>query len=163
MKDEILKLKNDGMTMSDIARTLNISRERVRYYIDPNRRNVVLKSQSKFNEKNRLCKKVANFHVTTENKVGRNFRYKEFLDRIGANPICYITKEPIDLNDHASYSIDHILPSSKGGTNSIENAGLIKSDVNRMKQDKTPDEFFSMCKRVLESNGYTVTENAGNS
>lgn len=52
-----------------------------------------------------------------------------------------------------SYSIDHILPSSKGGENTINNAGLICSSINKMKSDITVEEFLEKCIQVLECKG----------
>ena len=155
IKDEIEKLRKLGKTYEEISKQLSIPAGRVEYYCNPQRREMMRKWNLNYRRKNRLYKKVASFHQIS--KIKRcGFKYREFLEAIGENPVCYITKTPIDLNDVKNYSIDHIIPNSKGGTNDLSNAGLVRMDINKMKQDKTLDEFISLCKEVLKSNGYKV-------
>jgi 5-methylcytosine-specific restriction endonuclease McrA len=87
-----------------------------------------------------------------------NFSFDDFLLKIGDEPKCYLSGEPINLYETKSYSIDHITPASKGGENKIENAGLISSSINKMKSDITVEEFLEKCIQVLEYNGYIVSK-----
>ena len=82
----------------------------------------------------------------------------DFLKKIGNKPKCYLSGELIDLYETKSYSIDHIKPSSKGGENTLDNAGLISSSINKMKSDITIEEFLEKCIQVLEYNGYKVSK-----
>ena len=56
-----------------------------------------------------------------------------------------------------SYNLDHITPRSRGGNNSIENCNIIDKQVNVAKRDLTNEEFISLCKEVLEHNGFDVS------
>ena len=47
--------------------------------------------------------------------------------KIGEKPICYLTGIPIDINKPNEYSLDHIIPMSRGGKNTLENCGLLLS------------------------------------
>lgn len=49
----------------------------------------------------------------------------------------YLTRKDI--------SLDHIIPLSKGGSNTIENVRFVHRTVNNMKHDHTDAEFLSMC------------------
>lgn len=155
MKDNILALRKTGKSYREIAEQLDIGIQKVEYYCNPNRKEMMRKAAIKYRNKNRLYKKVASFHGITRNRVP-SFSYREFLEKVGDSPICYITRKKIDLDDIKSYSIDHIIPNSKGGNNSLENAGLIRTDINQMKRDKTMDEFLKLCIEVVESNGFKI-------
>lgn len=156
MKEKILELRRENKTYREIADTLGIPFQRVEYYCSPDRKESLAKSYRKYAARNRLQKKVASFHGITKVREKTSFTYREFLGKVGERPSCYITKQPIDLNDKESYSIDHKIPKSRGGTNSIDNAEIILSKINRMKQDMTPQELFDMCQFILEKNGYHV-------
>lgn len=88
--------------------------------------------------------------------VARDFTTKEVLQKIGDNPTCYLTGLPIDLSKPRSYHFDHIIPTSRGGSNDINNLGICSKEANLSKRDLTPDEFINLCKLVLEHNGYNV-------
>ncbi len=155
MKTKILELRRKGKTYREISELLNVGMQKVEYYCNPDRKEMLRQAARKYRKGNPLFKKVSSFHGITKHKVP-SFTYREFLKHIGETPVCYITKVPINLGCPKSYSVDHIIPNSKGGTNSIDNAGLIRWEINQMKRDKTPDEFFALCKEVLEANGYRV-------
>jgi len=158
MKTKIIELRSEGKTYKDISLLLGVSPTTVAYYCAPNRKEQVTRWCSKYNKNNRLCKKVATFHGITKQKVPKSFTYRDFLTKIGNDPKCYLTGTPIYLSDIKSYSIDHVIPVSRGGNNSIENAELIRTDVNKMKQDKTNEQLFELCKLVLENNGYLISK-----
>ena len=89
------------------------------------------------------------------------FSYKDVLDRIGENPTCYLTGRPINLKESRSFSFDHIIPASKGGTNELENLGLTCRDANQAKADMMLDEFLIMCEDILKHHGYKVEKPSG--
>lgn len=92
--------------------------------------------------------------------VKPEFSVEDLIKKIGDSPVCYISGKPIDLSDRRSWAIDHIVPRSRGGNNSIGNAGICDSTINMSKSNMLPEEFFEMCKMVLENNGYEVNKNA---
>ena len=86
-----------------------------------------------------------------------NFSTNDLLEKIGPAPKCYLTGEDIDINQTDTYSFDHILPASKGGLNSLDNLGICTKQANLAKHDLSPKEFFDLCQKVLEHQGYEVT------
>lgn len=88
------------------------------------------------------------------------YTYKDVIKHFGGTTTkCYLTGQPIDiLKDN--YNLDHIVPVSKGGTNDLENMGIVIPDANHSKSDLTLDEYLLLCKKVLENFGYTVIKEA---
>lgn len=78
------------------------------------------------------------------------FNVKQLIKKLGPNPTCYLTGRPINLNEGKSYHLDHILPKSKGGDNSLQNCGLACKVANQAKTDMTLEEFVQLCKEVIE-------------
>lgn len=91
-----------------------------------------------------------------------SFTVDEFLEKVGDKPVCYLSGKPIDMNDSRSWSIDHKIPRSRGGNSTLDNAGICDSIVNSAKSNMTIDEFFEVCKTVLEHNGYKVIKDSDN-
>lgn len=61
---------------------------------------------------------------------------------------CALTLQPLTPeNSH----LDHKIPLSRGGDNSLGNLQWIHKDVNRAKGEMTNDEFISMCKKVARN------------
>lgn len=86
------------------------------------------------------------------------FTVDEFLEKIGESPRCYLSGKLLNIEDHKSWSIDHKIPRSKGGDNTLDNADICDSTVNSAKTDMLIDDFLNVCKSVLEHNGYTVVK-----
>ena len=78
------------------------------------------------------------------------FTLEEFLEKTGDSPICYLTGQPIDISKPKSYQFDHKIPRSRGGDNSLDNLGLCVNRANRAKYDLTPEEFYYLCKDIVE-------------
>ncbi len=76
--------------------------------------------------------------------------YEDVMKKIGPNPTCYLTGESIELDKPSTYSLDHIIPISRGGDNSLENMGLCTRAVNQAKSDLLPDEFRTLCLKVIK-------------
>ncbi len=74
---------------------------------------------------------------------------KEVLEKFGNNPACYLTGAPIDLSEPSTYSLDHIIPASRGGLSTLDNMGLTTQKANQAKGDMTPQEFLDLCKAVV--------------
>lgn len=56
----------------------------------------------------------------------------------------------IELIPGLTASIDHILPTSRGGTHDEHNLQWVTKQINCMKTDMTHDEFLAMCQLILE-------------
>jgi CRISPR/Cas system Type II protein with McrA/HNH and RuvC-like nuclease domain len=171
--NQILILHNEGMSYREISKQLNCSRGTVSYYCGEGqktktanrtrqrRKNSPLetkledflkptkpsKQQKSQNEKtNRILYfKLYTFHGNQMSKI----TVEELKTKIGPNPTCYLTGQPIDLTDSKSYNLDHIQPRSKGGDNSLENLGLATRQANMCKSDLNLEEFLQLCKSVL--------------
>jgi hypothetical protein len=80
-----------------------------------------------------------------------SYNMDDVLKKFGKNPVCYITGLKIDLTDKKAYSLDHIVPKHKGGTNELSNMGLCNAIVNMMKSYYTLDEFKFWCEVVTKN------------
>jgi len=157
-KIEMMKsLKLSGLSYRLIAEQIKCSIGTVKYHLDPNFKESV-KKRHKMNTKKYyhmykgkyctcgLSKKVAFFF----RKTGRKFTTKDLRNKLGDNPMCYLTGIPINLDKTETYQLDHIMPRSRGGDNSLENCGLVTKEINLAKSDKTPEEFIALCRKVVE-------------
>lgn len=139
MKENILKLKEEGKTIKEICQILNCAPSTVSYYLYEktkiSTRNRNRKNKKKYLTKNPVAEKLGNFLYSkrsTFNQIGpktekrsarklkksflnSKFSMQELREKIGENPMCYITKTPINLTKKSSYSLDHIIPVCKGG------------------------------------------------
>ena len=79
---------------------------------------------------------------------------QDVLDKIGTNPICYLSGRVLDLSDRNTYALDHIVPATKGGDNSLDNLEIVHRDVNRAKNNLLNNEFIQLCLDVVMHNGY---------
>ena len=80
------------------------------------------------------------------------FKPKDLLEKIGDNPVCYLTGRKIDLLDGKSYHLDHIVPKDKGGSNTLDNCNIACKDANQAKGNLLYNEFILLCKEVLDYN-----------
>tara|TARA_Y100000310_G_scaffold337327_1_gene424135 strand:+ start:786 stop:1433 length:648 start_codon:yes stop_codon:yes gene_type:complete len=96
---------------------------------------------------------------TKNGNFSKDFTSKDVLKHIGGkdNARCYLTGKKLNLMQSESYHLDHILPSSKGGTNDLSNMGLATRNANQSKSDMTLEAYYQLCKDVLEHAGYSVT------
>jgi 5-methylcytosine-specific restriction endonuclease McrA len=87
------------------------------------------------------------------------FGYKDVLNKYNNNTKvkCYLTGDEIDLTKD-DYSLDHILPISRGGSCELDNLGITTHLANLAKTSMTEDEFVELCKKVLIHHGYNVTK-----
>lgn len=77
------------------------------------------------------------------------FKTQDLIDKIGDNPICYLSGRKIDLMDGKSYHLDHIIPKNRGGANSLENCNIACKDANQAKGNLLYDEFIILCQEIL--------------
>lgn len=187
IKEQILDLRSRGMSYREIEKTIGCSKGTIAYHLGNGQRDKVNTRKRKYRESSiNILKHKMSFFLThstsgghTGNstakiqKIVRNkicsfvrvgnmtsseFNFDDLILKVGDSPKCYLTGEPIDLSKSSTYHFDHIIPRSRGGDNSLKNLGICVSKANMAKSDMLPEEFFDLCKRVLENNGFTVSE-----
>lgn len=112
----------------------------------------IIKPSKETDIKTILKNKIIRFH--RDKKLWKyppmTFKVKDLLEKIGENPICYLTGRPINLLDGQSYHLDHIIPKNKGGENSLENCNIACRDANQAKGNLLHEEFILLCEEVLK-------------
>lgn len=78
------------------------------------------------------------------------FSLEEFYFRF-PDPKCYMTGVKIDLSSSRSYSLDHVIPYSRGGSCLIDNVELILPVVNIMKSSIPAGDFVLMCNLIAKN------------
>jgi len=177
LKPNILRLRSEGKSYNQIAKILNCSKSVISYHCgsgseksrvlaNVKKRLAICAKVSRFktrcSRKNydqlssklktfkRKSSKSGNRTNTIVNSIGENYACKDVLAKIGPNPTCYLTGTPIDLEDSSNYNLDHIIPTSRGGSNNIDNLQICIKDVNTAKGQLMLDEFYDLCEKVLE-------------
>lgn len=185
VKDAILKLRSEGKTYNEIVKILSCSKSTVSYHCGNGQKEKTIGRNNGRRKKDRLTEKIYDFLISKSNqkktkyklqkidfylsnKIQRflsretkhmsdqRFNRKDLIEKIGDKPKCYLTGKEIDLSISRSYHLDHIIPVSRGGDNSIDNCGIACREANNAKSDLMVEEFIELCKSVLEHNGYVV-------
>ena len=172
-KDKILELRSEGKSYNEIQDILGCSKSVISYHCgeDKTEKKRVLKRNK--TEAHKLSRKVSAFKCriartnfraklktfkrrskksrthTIVNNISKNFTTKDVLDKFKDNPVCYLTGTPIDLNKPETYHFDHIIPTSKGGTNDLSNLGICTREANYAKGDLSLEELKVLCKKIL--------------
>ena len=81
----------------------------------------------------------------------KDWNHSDALKRLRSNPICYLTGDPIDIEDTYSYHADHIVPRSKGGDSSFGNLAFATREANQAKGDMSLEELYTLCEKVLKN------------
>jgi len=175
-KEDILKLRSEGKSYKEIQSILNCSKSTISYHCGDGSEKERVRSQTKNRKsifrkisafRNRTSKeefdnqsfrgkvktfKRSNKHKThgLVNNISSNYSYQDVLNKIGDNPVCYLTGEKIDLNKPETYNLDHIIPTSKGGTNDLSNLGICIKSANTAKGDLSLDELYKLCEKIIQ-------------
>ncbi len=172
MKEAILKLRSEGKSYDEIKKTLKCSKGTISYHCGEGQKE---KNRNRC-RKNRLNKseiikrkidtfvrnKVRNFKregqlgTVGRGKTTSTFDYKAAFDLIDKAKVCYLSGRSIDIEKRYSYNLDHKIPVSKGGKNTLINMGVCTKEVNQAKNDLCVEDFIKLCIDVCEYNGYTV-------
>jgi CRISPR/Cas system Type II protein with McrA/HNH and RuvC-like nuclease domain len=161
----ILQLRAKGYTYGQIVEELKCPVSTVSYYCGNNQKEKTV-NRSKKNKKSSLIKKINGFYndyskykapSRAANWVKKD-SYEEEINFLRSNPYCYITGEKIDLDKTETYSLDHIIPLSRGGSRDIKNMGLTTRVANQAKNAMLPEEFIGLCEKVLVYNGYKIVK-----
>lgn len=100
------------------------------------------------------------FDKRTGTYAPMTFTLAELLTKLGDDPRCYLTGRQIDLTQPRTYQLDHIVPVSKGGDNSLTNCGLACREANAAKSDFSINEFVALCRAVVAHHDQnSATEN----
>ena len=171
-REDILRLRSQGLSYKKIEKALGCSRSTISYHCGKERSE---KLRVKNQKKDPLCKKVGTFKARCTKSSWRNFRSKikcfkrrdsysnrhrvkvlnpytceDVVNKLGERPRCYLTGKAINLKKPESYSLDHIVPVSKGGTNELDNMQITCAEANAAKSNLTLNEFHALCRKVLE-------------
>lgn len=185
LSKSIFELRNKGYTYNQICLELNCSKSIVSYHCGAGQKDKTLIRNAEYRQKNVILKKIHRFYQsytirsnysnisskTIKQKLYSKIRkfgdyqpmftVEDLLNKLGSNPVCYLTGLPIDLNDSKSYQLDHKIPKSRGGNNSLDNCELVSKKANMSKSDMTYDEYIELCKLVI-SNYEKQIAHAGN-
>lgn len=184
LKQKILTLREQGCSYRDISKQLSCARSTVAYYLGVGQKEKAHQRRKKFGHLNPLARKVYGYKeddgklkkcvvdsiekiekiiyykvytFMEENLKDCDFTVQDVLDKIGDDPRCYLTGRSIDLSKSRSYQLDHIVPRSRGGSNSLDNLGLCVRDANQAKYDMMLDDFLDLCRDILLNHGYIIT------
>lgn len=166
MIDDMKRMRGEGMSYAKIAIELGVSKSTVIYHLHPERREGVKlkrRNQPSYGVKKKnyiLANKLSTYKSAFKdrkvrgkvNNVGENFSYKDVLSKF-VNPTSYLTGCPIDFDDSSSYVLDHVIPVSKGGLNTLDNLEIASPLANQMKWNMTVDELLVMCENILKHHG----------
>lgn len=186
LKEDILKLRQEGKTYNQIVEILQCSKGSVCYYCGDNQKDKSTirtrrhrKQLHPFTRKLQTFQKIKKSNKTKTintlkqdkhpyyNKLHKfngatmeniKFSINDIISKYTENPKCYLTGDDININETRSYEFDHIIPSSRGGDNSLSNLGIATKQANQAKSNMTPDELIFLCKKILENNGYIVNK-----
>ena len=173
-KKSILRLRGEGKSFGEIQKILGCSKSVISYHCGNGNEKARVKAQSILP----ICKKISSFKSRCSkanyqsirskiktfkrrsnknvnlsksivNNVSKNYSCKQVLDKIGKNPTCYLTGKKINLNKPDTYQLDHITPTSKGGTNDLSNLGICLKEANQAKGDLTINQLRKLCAEIL--------------
>lgn len=155
------------MNYNQIAKTIPCSKSTVSYHCGKGVKNNTLKYQEERRKNNPLIRKMGNFKDKTSrnkirdfqrrdgsklnNKMEKNFTLEELENSIGKNPTCYLTGRKINIMNPKTYALDHFLPCSRGGKNTLDNLKLACKDANQAKHDMLYEEFVQLCREVVNT------------
>ena len=81
--------------------------------------------------------------------ISTPYTTKDVVNKIGGTPICYLTGRKINLNDTSSYTLDHRVPTTLGGTNDLKNLEICSTEANHAKAGLLLGDFYDLCEEIL--------------
>jgi 5-methylcytosine-specific restriction endonuclease McrA len=177
LKQQILQLKEQGLSYSKIQKELGCSKATISYYLGEGQQKKVRERTRALRKANPLLNKIGHFKswpyrtrkgvydkirafscsdngIKYSEKICDDFTYKELLEKFKGT--CYLTGRPIDLYKTRQYQLDHVIPRSKGGSLTLDNCDFAVKEANFAKGDLTLEEFFQLCIDVVKHNKLKV-------
>lgn len=160
MKEQILELRKQGKTYTQIKEIIGCSKSTISYYCSEGQKEKLQQRTTNYRKNNLktiLSKKISDFRCITghsgKNKIRTEstFTAQDLITKFGENPKCYLTGISVNLMEPSTYHFDHIVPRSRGGTNEISNLGLATKEANETKHDRTLEELKVLCKQILKN------------
>ena len=178
-KDDILRLRAEGKSYREIESELGCSKGTIAYHLGEGQKEKTLKRNAKNprpngrfkkkvdhwlthkpitsrqvgsayrSHKRRVQDKIQGFHRRDTERLPRQFTYDEVIDHIKDYENCYLTGRPIDVNDCSTFHFDHIIPRSRGGSNDLDNLGVVTPEANYAKRDLPLEDFIELCVDVV--------------
>lgn len=174
MQKQIISLRNKQKTYYEISKVTGIDTKTIE--------KILKESDKAIREKRKNRAKLKNQIKTTENIqdsklafirgdlnlssyhpligklkffLGPNYNensLQDFFKRFGRIPVCPLTGKKINLNSNHLYSLDHIIPVSKGGPRIFDNMQVTLKVVNEMKSDQDLESFIQLCNLIAKKN-----------
>lgn len=175
-KENILRLRAEGKSYNEIQAELGCSKGTIAYHCGEgqkqkslNRRARSRRNSGHYNKVYRfleekvpttarvgkndlraLREKVRGFHRFFEEEPEEKFTVDEFKEKFKDATECYLTGRPIDFSDTRTYQLDHVVPRSRGGSNSLKNCEVAVKEANYAKGNQSLEEFILMCYDVVK-------------
>jgi len=174
MKEKIQQLRQQKKSYREIAETLGCSKSLISYHCNlatreksyartkiSRAKNTLTQKVDKFKRRKAWTSKTRDFQRRNStgklnSKATLQFNAEDLIQQITKNPKCYLTGRAIDITDPSSFSLDHKIPVTRGGDNSLENLGVACAAANISKSNLTIDEFIQLCKDVVITAGYQL-------
>lgn len=164
LKNEIIELRNSGKKLKEIKEILNCSCSTIAYHLyEKAKKNTSIRVNKNRNAnknelKNILRRRYEQFFRIGKSKklsLQKEFTFLELWNKFHKHPYCYLTGTSL-LEEPRLISLDHKIPVSRGGSNSLDNLGFCLRGLNQSKSDKTKEEFIDLCKSVLTHFNYQI-------
>ena len=163
-KDRILELHKQGHSYNYIQQKLKVSKGTISYHCGDGVKEKTRQRLADDRNSDVFFKRVFEGWGLQNDKSW--FRYGEtrkknlkrlreyWQDEYGGK--CYLSGRELDMINGVNVELDHIIPKSKGGTNTLDNLGICTKDANQSKADMSVEEYLELCKDVLKHHGYTI-------
>lgn len=146
MKDQILNLRALGKTYREIRAELGCSLSTIAFHCSPKARKATLARRQKLRSTDKLRGRY--YNLFKHPRISPPFTYKQFLQLLEDHPRCYLTGKSINYEDMPAWSIDHVVPQSRGGATTLDNLRPVCSIANRVKTNLTLSELLEMCASI---------------
>ena len=176
-KEDILRLRKEGKTYNEIQEELGVSKSVISYHCGENSSEKKRVKSRNCTASHKLTKKISAFKSRCSkesyktfrtkvktfkkrkhrsrthafvNNVSKNFSAKDVVEKFAGKPYCYLTGKKININKPETYHLDHIIPTSKGGSNDLDNLGMCTRQANYAKNDLSVKELHELCEDILK-------------